>query len=173
MTDSTAVLLIGLGGLLFVLIFAGVGIFLIYRSLQSRKQAEASQAWPGTQGVVSEARVTSSSHTDSDGETSYSYSPHVEYTYQVGGQEYLGQNITFGFKQGYGSPAKAEAITARYPAGGAVTVYYDPANPQQAVLERKAGGFGATLAIGIIFLVIGLCAASAGTFALLAGLGGG
>ena len=172
MSDSTGMLLAGFGGLVFVLVFAGVGIFLIYKGMQSRKQAEASQGWPSTQGVVGESRVTHSTHTDSDGDTSDSYAPQVEYTYQVGGQEYRGKNLTFGFKQGYGSPAKAEAITARYPAGGTVNVFYDPANPQQAVLERKAGGFGATLAIGIIFLVIGLCLACPGTIFLLVSLGG-
>jgi hypothetical protein len=175
MADSSGALIGGLCGIVFVLVFAGIGAFLIYRSLQNRKRAEASQGWPSTLGVVAESRVTRSTSTDSEGDTSVSYSPHVEYTYQVGGKEYRGKDITFGFKQGYGSPAKAEEVTARYPEGGSVTVYYDPANPQKAVLERRAGGFGASLAIGIIFLAIGLCLACPGAVFLLAGMtsGGG
>jgi hypothetical protein len=172
MSDSTAMIFIGLGGMIFVLLFGGAGFFLIYRSLQSRKQAEASQSWPSTPGVVAESRVTSSTSTDSDGDTSTTYSPHVEYTYQVGGQEYRGKDITFGFKQGYGNPSKAEEMVTRYPEGSPVTVFYDPAKPQRSVLERKVGGFGSSLVIGIIFLVIGLCLGCPGTVLLMTSLGG-
>jgi hypothetical protein len=157
----------------FVLVFSGIGAFLIYRSLQNRKRAEASQNWPSTQGIVAESRVTRSTSTDSEGDTSVSYSPHVEYSYRVGEQEYRGNDISFGLKQSYGSASKAEEMTSRYPAGGSVTVYYDSANPQKAVLERKAGGFGASLAIGIIFLLIGLCLACPGAVFLLAGMASG
>ena len=175
MVDGSGALIGGLCGIIFVLVFAGIGGFLIYRSLQNRKRAEASQNWPSTLGMMAESRVTRSTSTDSDGDTSESYSPHVEYTYQVGGQEYRGKDITFGFKQGFGSPNKAEEVIARYPAGGSVTVYYDPSNPQKAVLERKAGGFGASLAIGIIFLIVGLCLACPGVVILLSSMarGGG
>lgn len=173
MSDSTGVILVVFGGLVFVLVFAGIGAFLLYRSLQTRKRAEASQNWPSTLGQVVESRVTHSTSIDSEGGSSDTYSPVVEYTYQVGGQEYRGKDIAFGFKQGYGSPGKAEAVTARYPEGGSVTVYYDPANPKQAVLERKVGGFGVGLAIGIIFLLIGLCLGCPGTVLLLSGMASG
>jgi hypothetical protein len=36
-------------------------------------------------------------------------------------------------------------------------VFYDPNNPADAVLERKAGGSNVSLMIGVVFLVIGLC----------------
>jgi hypothetical protein len=157
-------------GLAFVLGFVGAGIFLIYRSLQSRKRAEASQGWPSTQGQISESRVAHSTHTDSDGDTSDSYTPTIEYTYQVAGQAYTGRNLTFGFTQGYGNASKAQAVLAKYPVGAHVSVFYDPADPQQAVLERKAGGYGTGMALGIIFLVIGLCLGCGGIFALFSSL---
>ncbi|MDD5466249.1 MAG: DUF3592 domain-containing protein [Anaerolineales bacterium] len=143
------------GGL--CLLFAGIGTFLIYKGLQARKKAEASQGWPATTGQITQAQVSRSTHTDSDGDTSTSYTPHVEYSYRVAEQEFTGKNITFGLTQSFSQPAKAQAVLARYPVGSQVSVYYDPNQPGDAVLERKAGGFTASLAIGAIFLLLGVC----------------
>jgi hypothetical protein len=163
-----ALLLVGtLCGAVLILGFIGAGIFLIYRSVQSRKKAEASQGWPSTAGQISESRVDHSTHTDTDGDSSDSYTPYVEYTYQVAGQTYTGHEITFGFKQGFGNASKAQTVVGKYPVGAQVSVYYDPADPQQAVLERQAGGFGAGLVLGIIFLVVGACLGCGGVFALI------
>jgi hypothetical protein len=154
-------------GAVFILGFMGVGIFLIYRSVQSRKKAEASQGWPSTIGQINESRVSHSVYTDTDGDSRDSYTPYVEYTYQVAGQTYTGREITFGFKQGFSNASKAQAMLAKFPVGAQVNVYYDPADPQQAVLERQAGGYGAGLVLGIIFLVIGACLGCGGVFALI------
>ncbi|MDI6769063.1 MAG: DUF3592 domain-containing protein [Anaerolineales bacterium] len=144
------------GGIV-ILAFAGAGVFLLIKSFKDRKKAEASQGWPATQGQILEARIAESTSTDSDGDTSTSYSPAVKFTYNVAGQEYKGNKITFGFTQGYRNYAKAQAALARYPLGAQVTIYYDPANPADAVLERKAGGNTLAMVLGIILLAISLC----------------
>ena len=154
-------------GAVFILGFIGAGIFLIYRSVQSRKKAQASQGWPSTAGLINESRVAHSTHTDTDGDSSDSYTPYIEYTYQVGGQTYTGRDLTFGFTQGYGNEAKAQSVLAKYPPGAQVSVYYDPTDPRQAVLERQAGGYGVGLVLGIVFLVIGACLGCGGVFALI------
>jgi len=46
---------------------------------------------------------------------------------------------------------------ARYPVGRAVKVYVNPANPTESALEQK-GSTAATLVIGIVLVVIGVCA---------------
>ena len=38
-------------GGIFILAFAGAGVFLLVNSFKDRKKAEASQGWPATQGV--------------------------------------------------------------------------------------------------------------------------
>jgi len=144
-------------GGIFILAFAGAGVFLLVKSFKDRKKAEARQGWPATQGQIIASRISESTSTDSDSDRSTSYSPAVEYTYNVAGQEYKGNKITFGFTQGYGRYAKAQAALARYPLGAQVTVYYDPANPADAVLERKAGGSTVSLVLGIIFILVSLC----------------
>jgi hypothetical protein len=144
-------------GGLFILVFAAAGVFLIIQSIRSRKKAETSQSWPATSGQITDARVEHHTSTDSEGDRSDHYTPKVSYTYQVLGQAYEGNKIGFGFQQSFGSQGKAQAALTRFPVGGQATVYYDPNNPAEAVLERKAGGSTVSLILGIVFLVISLC----------------
>lgn len=143
----------------FFLLFVGLGIFFIYRGVQDRKKSEASQGWPGTMGQVTVSEIRRDVDTDSEGYSSATYTPEVEYTYEVSGQVFTGKKISFGFKTGYGNRSKAEARLANYPEGSQVTVYYDPANPGDAVVERKPSGTSTMMVVGIIFAVIGVCLA--------------
>jgi hypothetical protein len=143
----------------FFLLFLGIGIFLIYRTQQSKKKAQISQSWPSTTGQITDSHVSRSQSTDSDGDTSTSYSARVAYTYQVGGQTYSGQNIAFGFNPSYSNESKAQADAARYPVGSQVPVYYDPTKPSDAVLARQASGSNVVMILGIIFIAIGVCVA--------------
>jgi hypothetical protein len=141
----------------FVLVFAGIGAFLIYQSVRGRQKADASQSWPSTSGQITEASVSHHTSTDSDGDTNDHYTPKVKYTYLAIGQEYKGDKLGFGFQQSFGSLPKAQAALARFPVGAQVTVYYDPNNPAEAVLERKAGGASMSLVLGIIFITVSVC----------------
>ena len=170
MAENMAPLIGVLCGGLFVLLFAGIGVFLIYHSIRSRRKAESSQGWPSTSGQVSEARVSHHTSTDTDGDTQDSYSPEVCYHYQTGGQEYDGSKIGFGFQQSFNSRSQAEQALSRFPEGSQVTVYYNPANPAEAVLERKAGGSTLSLVLGIIFLLVGLCLGCSGLVFLLSSM---
>jgi len=151
----------------FVLVFVGAGGLLIYQSIRSRKKAESSQSWPATTGHITDAHVSHHTSTDSDGDTSDHYSPKVRYTYPVAGTTYEGDKIGFGFQQSFGNASKAQAALTRYPVGGQISVFYDPNNPADAVLERRAGGSNVSLMIGIVFLVIGACLGCPGLVALL------
>lgn len=144
-------------GGVFILIFAAAGVFMIVSNLRARKKAEASQSWPTTQGQVTFTNVVEKTRTDSDGDTSTSYEPVIKYSYVAAGQEYTSDKVSFGFRQGYNSYGKAYRALGSYSAGVPVTVYYDPANPTDAVLERKVGSKMLTLVLGIIFLIISIC----------------
>jgi hypothetical protein len=159
MGDITGAIIMTVCGGFFFLVFLGLGIFLIYRTQQSKKKAQLSQNWPATQGQITDSHVSRSVDTDSDGSTSTAYSAQVAYTYQVLGQAYNGSKIAFGFNPSYSNQSKAQATAARYPVGSAVAVYYDPANPSDAVLERQASGSNVALILGIIFIVVGVCIA--------------
>lgn len=145
--DLEAVLIATLIGGIFALVGAiilGVGAYV-------RARAQASKGWPMVLGQVVSSRVTSS--TSSEGGTTYE--PDIHYAYDIGGRAYNSRRVAFGGFTSTSNPRDAEKHTARYPAGAVVQVYYNPANPQDATLERRAGSAGFLFAFGGCFFVIG------------------
>ncbi len=59
----------------FFLLFMGLGVFLIYRTQQSKKKAQLSQNWPATPGQITDSHVSRSQNTDLEGETTTSMLP--------------------------------------------------------------------------------------------------
>ena len=155
--SDTTMQIIGLicGGL-FVAIFAGVGIYLLIRFNKDKQKAASSQSWPSASGRIVEARVAESTSTDSDGDRSTCYSPQIVYEYEVLGSPLRGDKIYVGLKSSSSNYKKAQEKVAQYPIGKTVSVYYNPDDPTDAVLERRAQTT-ITLVLGIIFLVIGVC----------------
>jgi hypothetical protein len=124
-------ILLGVGsGILFLLVVNGILLGIIF---YSQRKANITRTWPSTTGVVQistlEMRRSSSSQ-----HNMVAY-PQVVYTYQVGGQSYQSNRIQSGLEWG-GSGARN--VVVRYPVGSQVTVYYDPRNPAEALLERKS-----------------------------------
>lgn len=129
---------------LFGLIFAIVGIV-------ANRKAELSKSWPTVQGQVLTSTIVQHESTDSDGASSTSYEPLVEYRYSVIGSPLIGKKIAFGANQfTYNT---AQKIISRYPPGAAVQVHYNPEKPSQSVLETKASGGTVFLVVGIGFII--------------------
>jgi hypothetical protein len=139
---------------LLFLILSLVGLIIVIAALRSRKQAETSQAWPGTQGRVIESRVESHTSTDSDGHHNTDYKAIVRYTYSVMGQEYSANRVAFGARSS--NRNAASEVVNRYPLDQQVTVYYDPDKPGQAVLERVSGSGMLQIVIGILLIFAGI-----------------
>ena len=135
-----------LGGVfvLVAVITFGIGVYM-------RRRAAASQQWPMVLGQVINSQVTSSS----DGDGGVTYSPLIQYAYDLGGQAYQSNRVAFGGFTSTSSRRDAQKHTARYPIGAVVQVYYNPANPQDATLERRSGQAGFLLGFGCLFLLIG------------------
>ena len=123
-TNIIGTLIIG-----FVLVILNV-VFLAVIFFMRRKMAVVSQ-WPSTMGTVLASTIEWRSSSEG-GSTAY---PVVQYSYQVNGRAYQSYKLAPGPEVG-GTGAKK--IVARYPAGAQVMVFYDPQNPSEAVLERKA-----------------------------------
>jgi hypothetical protein len=139
----------------FLIITLAAGIALLVYSANSKKKAGASQQWPNTSGTIFVSEVRQSASTDEDGHTSYSYYPHVEYSYTISGQTYTAKQIAFGGVKGFNNSNKAQTILSKYPVNAHVLVFYNPQKPVEAVLERVAGeGAKTAKTIGIILLVI-------------------
>jgi hypothetical protein len=116
------------------------------------QNARASASWPTSPGMITRSEVTHS--TDADGADSYQ--PKVTYEYLANNVEYESYTIKFG-ENSYSSRGRAEDIAATYPVGRQVTVYYDPGDPGNSVLEPGVtGGSYIVLGIGVLFVVISL-----------------
>ena len=112
-------------------------LILVALAVKLREVREAGR-WPETTGKVIASRVRSRRNEPDDpdynfSDTEVTNEPFVEYEYRVGDREYRCSRVTIGEKT---SGEELEAILARYPVGTPVTVYYDPAKPTRAVLER-------------------------------------
>lgn len=121
-------LVIAVAAIVGVLILLN-GIFLTVIFFMQRRVNVVSE-WPSTTGTVQTSRIETRS--GSDGSTDY---PIVTYSYKVMGQDYQGSRIAPGMEVG---GSGAAGVIARYPIGAQVPVYYDPQNPSDAVLEKKA-----------------------------------
>ena len=125
--NNESLLVIGI--LVFVLLILNA-IFLGVIFFMRRKMAAVSQ-WPSTMGAVNSSYLERRSSSEG-GSTNY---PVVQYSYQVGGQTYQGTKLAPGPEVGGTGAGK---VVARYPEGAQVMVFYNPENPSDAVLERKA-----------------------------------
>ncbi len=117
------------GGPLSVMLIA----MIVNKLLQLRRAAH----WPQAAGRIVKSDVVASHQRRIDKETEVINLPAIEYEFSANGQKYTGRRISVGEDSG---GANTEATLARYPVGSAVTVYYDPADPENCVLERSLPG---------------------------------
>jgi uncharacterized protein DUF3592 len=126
-----------------------VGAFCFAAFVHIRRQGRASAAWPAATGRITLSRVAREVFTIKDDDKTrdvrrqVKYRPVVNFVFRVAGRDYYGTGATGGWTLLHDDPERAEAVVASYPAGKEVAVYYDPAQPRTAVLERgnPAGSF--------------------------------
>ena len=117
-------------GILVIVLLILNAIFLGVIFFMRRKMAAVSQ-WPSTMGTVNASYLERRSSSEG-GSTNY---PVVQYSYQIGGQAYQSTKLAPGPEVGGTGAGK---VVARYPEGAQVMVFYNPQNPSDTVLERKA-----------------------------------
>lgn len=125
--SNESILVVGILGCTFLFmnaIFLGILFF-------TRRKMAAVQGWSSTMGSVL-ASYLERRRSGNRGSANY---PVVQYSYKVGGQMYQGSKIAPGMEVG---GTGAGRVVEKYPEGAQVMVFYDPNNPSDAVLERKA-----------------------------------
>ena len=132
---------------LIIAIFAAIGFLLFLGHIinvirgfnHGRKQYDASRTWPTTKGQILKSEVNTDHDYGPEGHGITTYDPVIKFHYKAFGQDYESDRISFGFKRSYIDRSDAEQVIQKYPKDAAVTVYYDPDKPAEAVLERKIG----------------------------------
>jgi hypothetical protein len=112
-------------------VFAAIGGGWTGWALYILRQAFASRHWPRTTGKIISSTIVSSP--SGDGDTTYRAV--VKYDYTVNSIEYQGSRVYFGDKLGMSWRDHSERIVEPYRPERIVNVYYDPDEPNEAVLE--------------------------------------
>ena len=146
--DNAVIIIVAL--LLFGLTLGGFGFY-------KYNMGKESMAWTSAKGTI-----TYSHAAPHRGDSGQKYLPSVKYTYIVDGNAYTGRRITSSdvFQRNLGS---AKDILKKYPIGGEVAVYYDPADPGTSLLEIgiKRNIYVLLGGAALCFLLAGAIAASA------------
>jgi hypothetical protein len=127
-----------------VLVFDGVLAAFYFAIITKSRRVEN---WPSVPGTI----TTSRHHTGAGTKTRSGV--WIEYSYSVNGQEYKCQQIEPGVDLHF----TTTDLLQRYPLGAAVTVYYDPQNPQDAVLRKKSSNLVVLPVLITLILVLGCC----------------
>ena len=106
--------------------------------------------WNATDGVITESGVD----TSSDGEGGTTYCLWVEYQYTYDNETYDGNVLSFSKDNSCSS--WSEDADENYPAGKEITVYVNPDNPYDAVLETGISGVDFTVCCILPFPLIGI-----------------
>ncbi|MHA2427350.1 MAG: DUF3592 domain-containing protein [Candidatus Hermodarchaeia archaeon] len=140
-----------MGTLITILIPIGVGTYWIYKNLSAVIKTFRSRGWPTVEGVVIESYVGSG-----QGElNSQEFEPVLRCKFVVDQSAYVCRKINWNPHKSR-SKQTIQAWINRYPQGSNATVYYDPANPWDSVLEPVAPQALGRIIAGIGFVVIGL-----------------
>jgi hypothetical protein len=164
MVDQVFAILMGLGLVAFGL-FTGINsASLFIEQIRAWRGARKSQTWAVTNGAIETSKMTWR------GVRSPRAHPVVTYHYQVNGQTYLGERISFSYARIY-STAEAEAILVHYASKSKVMVYYDPDNPKESTLEQRHSSIASGVATSLVLLLPTCLCLMAGLIGLAQTLG--
>jgi hypothetical protein len=96
-------------------------------------EAKRAATWTKASGRVTRSELATETRYDKQVQV-----PRIEYEYKVGFHTLVGKRVNFAELI---AGAQAKEALARYPVGTSVPVYYDPADPSKAVIERELPAF--------------------------------
>lgn len=108
-------------------------LLVLWACLKTASRMQASASWPKTIG-----QITASELRDNSIGPKEKFKARVSYSYQAAGGSYSSERIRFADASG-SARSTQQAVVDKYPPGAQVDVYYDPADPVQAVLEPGGG----------------------------------
>lgn len=124
------------GAIFIICVFASFPLLILVAFIVKMVEVHKAKRWLVTEGKVLISRVERVNATGNpkfQPTSPVTNEPLVEYEYVVDGQKHRCRRISIGEK----IPAcELESTLAKYPVGAKVTVYYDPGNPDKALLER-------------------------------------
>jgi hypothetical protein len=118
--------------------FAVLGFVFALKSISLTRQGRVCAQWPVALGrileVRGEVRLVEDNNDRRHRDDAF-FGADVKYAYQVAGRDYRSTRLYVGRPVLTGSPKIAQDIIAKYRPGTKVSVFYNPANPAEAMLE--------------------------------------
>jgi uncharacterized protein DUF3592 len=118
--------------ILWTISIGGFGLYLACIGVADWYIGVRSETWPTTTGQVLESALE---RVPGHGRVAPAYRAHFRYRYEVVGHTYVGDRTSFGRLSLGTGEGRAESLVRQYPAGTAVEVHYDPAQPNESVLQ--------------------------------------
>ncbi len=134
---------------LLIPVLIGIGLFGL--AMVSLHRAKNSAFWRDTNGRILSATIEKSERQSSGHGNEFRYTPKISYTYSVNDHEFISGRIKIMNDYSSNSLEAVQKIILKYRPGSEVIVYYDPANPKRAVLEK---GVSTEIYILIAFSII-------------------
>jgi len=126
----------------------GTGVYYVYLSFRNPRKEAGFSSWQSTEGRVEVLAFP--------GRPGFINNSVMKYTYSVNGQAYTGKNINLYPNTHFGKES-LQPIKDKYAEGSRVTVYYNPENPKEAVLEKETGKMNIYFMIwGIVNILLGI-----------------
>ncbi|HIH42313.1 TPA: DUF3592 domain-containing protein [Candidatus Woesearchaeota archaeon] len=141
---------------LFAIVFTLVGLTATAYGSYIIKDARHSLEWPGVEGIIIGSRIEKMESYESDGSRQVTYYPRIAYFYNISDKSFTSNRVSFG--EYWSSNIKhSEEVVAKYPLDARISVYYDPNNPENSVLEKGLSwGIYFVLLFGLVFLAVGI-----------------
>jgi len=148
---------INLGTLIPILIgimAGGMGCTFLVLAWKRKRREDITKTWQPAPGIILTSEVKEHKAINPVQNNNVVFTPMVRYQYSCVGKSYTGHRITFNFVE-Y-SQEKAQQMLSRFIPGTAVTVFYDPLHPEEAVLERNSRGFNLLYSTGLVLFALGI-----------------
>lgn len=133
-----------IGGILLLGALAGFGF-----GITALRRNQAAEDYPTADGVVTRSAVEEYLTYDTAPATRM-YRLDFAYEFQVDGATYTGSHLGASPNASLNSRRKQEERLAPYPAGQRVTVYYNPLDPADALLEINPAPLNAGIIVGAV-----------------------
>lgn len=154
------------GAPLFVFFLPAVAflgaILAVVGFVRGRRLASASARWPTASGTITTSDVIEEQIEEKNDDDKsiirkiYRYQVDLRYAYQIGNRDFVGTARNWGGTEIYGLRELAERAAGQYSCGQRVTVYYDPEQPRNAVLEPNSRKGSLTpLVMAVVCAVVG------------------
>jgi hypothetical protein len=144
----------------FAIVLCGLGALLLAIALRQSSRGRESRHWTRTLGRVIESRLDLLNEADEQRARRWGFV--IRYAYEARGRTRESEQVWVGSAgAGFDDEAGARAWVERYPVGREVPVWFDPAEPDRAVLVT-----GAPRGQVAVLVVAGLALVGVGIFAL-------